>query len=278
MRPMISRLFLSRQTVFAVAIAATAFLFPSILFAGVVIKGEQTPGDGGPGTRNSIAVSDGKARMESVTNGQEITMIYRSDKDLFWLVDNSARTYREMTRTELGKMMKQVDEAIRKMKEQLASLPPEQRKAMEKMMENQLAAFGREDTAPAISYVKIGDGGEVNEWSTVKYEGRLDGKKVSEVWAAPASEVRVGLAEMKTMENMMGFFREIAGKFGADSLTVLGPDGGLDGLPVKFVMFSNGRPASIYTVTSIEQKDLPASDFEVPAGYEKLALTGPEWQ
>ncbi len=278
MRLMISRIFLSRQTLYAVAIAATALLFPSVLGAGVVITGEQKPGDGGPATRSSVAVSDGKARIESVANGQEITMIYRSDKDLFWFVDNSARTYREMTRTELSKMMKQVESAIRKMKEQLASLPPEQRKAMEKMMENQLAAFAGEDTPSAISYVKIGDGGIVNGWSTVKYEGRLDDTKVSEVWAAPASEARVSLVEMKTMEDMMGFFREIAGKFGADSLTVPGPNGDLDGLPVRFVMFSNDRTASIYTVTSIEQKNLPASDFEIPAGYEKLALIGPEWQ
>jgi hypothetical protein len=164
------------------------------------------------------------------------------------------------------------------MKEQMASLPPEQRKMMEKMMGNQLGAFEGKEAAPAMAYVNMGDGGKVAGWSTVKYHGTLDGKKVSEVWAVPASAVKVGPAEMKTMESMMGFFREIAGKFGADSMTTIGPEGGLDGIPVKVVIHSNGAPASTYMVTSIEQRELPASDFEVPAGYTKQSLAVPGMQ
>ncbi len=270
----------------AVAIVAAAFSSPSVVCAGVVIEGEQKLLEGEPGTRTSVAISDGKVRTESVVNGQKSTMIYRSDKDLFWIVDDAAGTYREITRSDMNKMMKQVDKALQKVREQFESLPPEQRKLMKEMMGSQLGAFGKlmgsqitafakKDASPDINYVKIGDGGEVNGWSTVKYEGKLDGTKVSEVWAAPASVVNVGPVEMKTMESMISIFREFAGKIGMDSLTVPGPEGGLEGLPIKVIIYSDGAPASAYTVTSIEQRDLPASDFEVPPEYTKEALTAP---
>jgi len=263
----------------AVAIFAAAFFSPCVVRAGVVIKGEQRLREGEPAINTYVAISDGNARTESVLEGHKVTMIYRSDKDLFWLVDDTAKTYREMTRSELGKMMKQVNKALQEVREQFAALPPEQRKMMEEMMGDQLAAVARQDHGtPEISYVKVGDGGELNGWPTVKYEGKLDGAKASEVWVAPASVVKVGPAELNTMENMMSFFREFAGKLGVDSLTALGPAGGLEGVPVKAIVYSGGAPASTYVVKSIEQRKLPASNFEVPSEYTKEALTAPGWQ
>jgi hypothetical protein len=272
MKKRVSCLPLLNLKFFAAAVFAAAFLSLSLLHAGIVIEGELIPSDGGSGTGSFVAVSDGKARTESVVNGQKMTMIYRGDKDLFWILDNSAGTYREVTRADMRKMMEQVGKAMQQMKEQMAALPPEQRKMMEKMMGGQLRAFDRKEVPPAIDYVKIGDGGDVAGWSTIKYKGTLDGTKVSEVWVAPAAVARVGSAEMKTLENMMSFFREIVGKFGGGSLTTIGPVGGLDGVPIKVVTYSNGTPVSTYAVTSIAQKDLPASEFEVPAGYTKQEL------
>ena len=272
---------------FAAAIVAAAFFSPRIVSAGVLINGEQKSREGAPGTTTSVAISDGNARMESVLNGQTFTMIYRSDRDLFWIVDDTTGTYREITRSDLGKMMKQVDKALKEVREKYESLPPEQRKLMEQMLEsppgafarmmgNQISAFARKDASSGINYVKIGDGGEVNGWRTVNYKGERDGAVVLEVWAAPASEVNVGPEEMKTLEDVMSMFREFAGKIGVDFPTALGPEGGLQGLPVKVIRYANGAPASTYTVKSIEQRNLPESEFEVPAGYRKETLTVPE--
>ena len=268
---------LSPLTLLAVTFSVAAFLDPTSLRAGVVIEGEQDLGDEGPEMRSSVAISDGNARVDSIVGGEKRTMIFRSDKDLFWIVDESAKTYREITREDMRRVVKLVNNAMELMKEKMASMPPEQRKMMEKMMGNQLAALdGEKKGAKGITYEKIGNGGKVGGWSTVKYEGSIDGALVSEVWTAAGSAVNVGMSEMKTLEKMMSFFREFTGKFGGDSLVALGPEGALEGVPVKIVSYSNGAPAGTYLVTSIEQKKLPASEFEVPAGYTKESLNTPE--
>ena len=93
---------------------------------------------------------------------------------------------------------------------------------------------------------------------------------------ASASDVKVAEAELETMEQMMDFFEEISSKFGAGAIPAIGPDSELGGMPVKVVSFRNGQPVATFVVTSVEKKDLPASKFEVPAGFEKQDLGIPK--
>lgn len=259
----------------ALLICTTALALSTALNAGTVLTGEQSQPNGSS-TTSTIAIDAGKARMESSMGGQEMVMIYRSDKDLFWIIDTAGKNYREMTRADMTAMAAQVEKAMQQMKEQLANLPPEQRAMMEKMMAGKLPAVGQTKAQSQTGYEKVGPGGKVGGWNTEKFIATTDGKKTSELWVAPKSEVTVPESDLKTMEKMMDFFREISSRFGAEAMPAIGPESELGGVPVKVVSFRNGNEIGTYLVTSVEQKNLPASDFEVPEGFTKLALGLPQ--
>jgi hypothetical protein len=245
------------------------------LRAATVMTGEQSQPDGSTIT-STVTLDEGRARMQSDANGQETIMIYRSDKNLFWIMDTVEKNYREVTKAHVAAMVEQVDKAMQLMQEKLKDLPPDQRAMAEKMLGGAMAAAGQKSAAPKTSYEKVGPGGKVGEWTTEKYIATTDGEKKAELWVAPISAVKVDEADMKTMEEMTDFLKEISGRFGADMMPSIGPDSELGGMPVKVITFRDGQPISTYVVKSIEQKNLPTSTFEVPEGFTKQDLGIPK--
>jgi hypothetical protein len=165
---------------------------------------------------------------------------------------------------ELSKMMDAMTEAM----------PPEQRAAMEKMMSEKAST----QKAPVVTVSRVGSGGKVAGQDTDKYSVTVDGKPYKEVWLAVDSPI---MEEARVFtKSAMDLSKQVEGckQIGPLSATLVAmPESSKEymtlmekGWRLKEVDMRNGNVQ--YEVESLTKKSIPASDFQIPAGYEKLDM------
>jgi hypothetical protein len=208
-----------------------------------------------------------RVRMEGMGQGY---MIYRGDKELFWMVNEKDKTYTEMTKKDMEEVAGKMDEAMKKLNEQMAKMPPEQREMMEKMMKGMKG--GQPGAVSKTTYKKLG-GETVNGWSCDNYEGDRDGEKKSEVCFAAVKKTDITEADVQVLKDMAGFFSKMAKSI--ETFIPTATDNSVPkGLPVRTVSFKDGKPSAKTEVKEIKKENLSADKFELPAGLTKKNMGG----
>jgi hypothetical protein len=220
-------------------------------------------------TTTRIYVDTDRLRVEAGGEEQNMVIIFRQDKDLFWVVDKDEQEYREMTREDLKKMKMQIEEGMKKMQEQMKNLPPEQRKMMESMMPANINVKKMEK----YDYTKVESGVKVADWTCTHYIGKAGGVKKQEIWSTDWSQINITADDMKTFRDMGEFFQSLAPDM--PDMFRMGDkefekQGGFAGMPVKTVTYEDGNVTSEFQIRQITQKDLNKDLFEVPGNYEKV--------
>jgi hypothetical protein len=196
-------------------------------------------------------------------------MIMRFDRDLWISVDSRRKEYWQMTFSELESKMKgmesQMDAAMQQMQNQLASMPPEQRKMMEQMMGRQLGSTG------GGGRLEVKQGGKsrtISGFRCTQYSVTEDGKEVLVLWTTK------GVKEFGRMrKDYKRFSRSMAGMTGskkgggADSLSRAWVEvmKAVDGFPME-----HESAGSKTTVTKLERRSTPAAAFEPPSGHKEV--------
>jgi hypothetical protein len=222
-----------------------------------------------------IEVKGNMARMS--TPGQADYMVYDASRDLVIHVKSDRQEYMEIDRTTLSRlsdtmseMKQQMAPQIAQMREQLKSLPPEQRAMIEQQM-GSMAGLGATETKPAepIKLVKRGSN-KIAGFDCQVYEAMQGNEKVSEVCLATAADAGVSKSDFATMSAMMAFMREMASSaqklsagFGGASHMMLG---GAEGVPVSVKEFKGGRE---YAVADVSDKALDDAHFNEYKAYRK---------
>ena len=219
---------------------------------------------------SKVFIEKDRMRVESSGGSENNIIIFRGDKDVFWMINNDRKTYNEMTREDLEQLRKKMDNAFKEMEEQLKNLPPEQRKMMEQMMPKQ-AQMDMQQPAKTI-YKKKSSGEKVNQWTCTLYEGFVDGKKTKDVWTADFAQLKIDPNDLKGL-NAMGKFFEVLTKE-TDELFMIGSDelskeGGFSGIPVKTIEYESGDVSQITEIKEITKKSFDSAIFELPAGLKK---------
>jgi hypothetical protein len=197
----------------------------------------------GGGTTNSVEYFSKNAIKTTSADGNDT--IVRLDSEKFITIDNKKKTYSEMTFKQLQDMLNQAGAALSKM-------GSEQMEAMKKMM-------GSMDTAFSVS--KTGAGESIAGYATDKY--LVKGPIEMEIWSTPDLKIPSAYydamkfqAAANPMFDMKKLFEEMKK---------------ISGMPLKTVttikMMGNAMTTT-KTVTSIEKGSIPASVFEIPAGYK----------
>jgi GLPGLI family protein len=201
-----------------------------------------------------------KIRMEQESS----TIIMRLDKEMFYMIQPAAKTYSEMSFADMEKMMKTASEAmaaqLEQVKKQLKDLPPEQRAAVEKQFaDNPLFKAAAAD--PKVEVAKTTDKRDIAGYSCTKVVVKEDGKESMTAWVT--SDIK-GFAALR--EDFTKMMRRMA-----ESSPMLGKGLGqafekIEGFPLETEMKGTKT-----TVTKIEARTTPDSEFEVPAGFTKTA-------
>jgi hypothetical protein len=236
--------------------------------AGLVIKMSQDSKGMDAQSQQTIFLEKDRLRMEMSGEEEYQTVIFRGDKNVFWVINKDKKSYFEMTQDDMVKLKSQMENAQKMMMEQMKNLPEEQRKMMEDMMPSNMSVEKKEKTV----YTKKGGGVKVGKWTATHYEGTTKGKKSSEMWTADWSQVGFDRSDFQVMTKMADFFSALS-QDASDFMKVGSEDWekemGISGMPVRWVDYLEGGASSEGTVKDISQKNLESSLFEIPAGFDK---------
>lgn len=200
--------------------------------------------------------------MKMMTKETGEMVIIRLDKDKFITVDPKEKTYSEMTFAEMESAMKKasgkMDKHMVELQKQLADMPEEQRKMMEKMMGKTMPGSAAKDAKVEVK--KTGDKKEINGFACTKLVVMQDDKDMMTLWVTKdVSGFESMRKDWEEFSKRMMAMNPMAGKGMGEAFKKV------DGFPIQTEMGG----AFTSTVTKIEKKTAPASEFEVPAGYTK---------
>jgi hypothetical protein len=221
----------------------------------------------------------------TTTEGTRTTqaMVMDLDAQTITQIDYTQRTFTTATAKEYADLMRQGFQAMgeqmgqmKELEEQLKSLPPEQRRAVEAMMKQmQQSAAGAskqpEDCVPDKVDVKsTGKRTTVAGYDASGYQVFSNGDFDSEVFIAPAITAAREI-DPKKLERMVSEMMKAVPQcpprgrmFGSDPMWKLMKDG----YPVRSV----GKDGATTEVVKAESRSLGANEFEPPTGFARKSL------
>ncbi len=198
--------------------------------------------------------------MKFVNVADQDFIVFRLDKEKVTSVDTKKKTYWEQTFAEVEKSMKEasgkMDEQMAQLQEQLKNMPEEQRKMMEEMLGKQLGS-----KSGSVTMSKTGESKKISGFSCMKYEAKEGDKALMTVWAS--KEVKGFAALQKDYEALS---RRMTGMNPSFMKGLIDAMFKIEGFPIQ-----TDWGGITTTVTKIEQRATPESEFTVPAGYTKVA-------
>lgn len=199
-------------------------------------------------------------KYKATMDGNQHGAIIRLDKEVVMMMDNKEKSYWQMTFAEMESMMKGVgskmDAAMAEMDEKLKDMPEEQRKMVEKMMGGRM---GSKDAR--IDVEKTGESKTISGYKCTKFVLKKGDEEMATVWATrDVPDFAVMKKDMEEFGKRMAAMMP-KGMEGAveKSLSTL------EGFPIQ----TERKGGTVMTVTKIEKKPTPASEFEAPSGYKK---------
>lgn len=251
--------------------AVSALLPASVLAAdGVLIV--QTVSDGAATTAASgrVQLEANRVRTEFTDdNGRRQVVIYDGTKDVVWMIDAAGGSYVEITRADAQQVGGMMQGAMAMMAEQLARMPPEQRRMMEQKMG---AMMGGSAAVAAPTFTRAGTG-RVGQWDCDRYDGHAGGQKVTEICTVAPEALGLVAADFAVLTKLSEFVRSMAPQL-ANQIVGLGTaEQGFSGLPVRTASTIDGRTITSQ-VTEVRRATFEDSIFQVPAGLKKRSLMG----
>lgn len=225
-------------------------------------------------TTQVIAIQDGRIRMEQA--GHTEFTIFRDET--VYHVDTADKTYTKIDRAQMEQLSGQLAGMRKQMEERMAQMPPEQRKMMEEAMSRMgagAAVPGAAKSAPPVTTRDTGRNETVNGYSCRIWEVSINDRKESDFCVAAPTAVPGGTDVYKAMQQM----GEIAKRFTQD-LGAMGIAQGawselqkINGVPVLMRDYDeSGKLDSETRLTSAKTQSVPASSFDVPAGFKENKL------
>jgi hypothetical protein len=206
-------------------------------------------------------------KMFKVVQSDGTSVIMRFDGDYWISVDSKKKQYWQMSFAELEAKMKgmakQMESAMQQMRKQMESMPPDQRRKMEQMMGPNL---GASSTPGKLAVNKAGQSRTISGFSCSRYAITENGKEILVLWTTrDVPEFAAMRKDYERFAKSMAAMRNSAagdshGRAWAEAIKAV------DGFPMET------ESAGINsTVTKLERKSTPASEFDPPAGYKKVA-------
>ena len=248
--------------------AALCLFFTSTYAAnGLVISMKRTTG--GATTTNQIQLDANHMRTEMAgRGGGEHAFVFDGVKQAMYIIDDSKKTYSEITKEDLDRMAAQMQSAM-------ASIPPEQRAQIEAMMRGRggRGMPGMGAPAPKPTYKKTGTD-KVGKWACDKYEGYEGDRKTSEVCTVAPSALGLSESDFAVTKQFAKFFSGIMPQM-SDRVFSLGSleDRGFVGVPVRTISYAaDGSISGTTELADISHQNVPDAVFAPPSGYAKQEM------
>ncbi len=196
--------------------------------------------------------------MKSVNAANGNYVILRLDRETIISVDTKNKTYWEKTFLELENSMKAASEGMEKrlaeLQQQMKNMPDAQRKMMEQMLGGK-AGVG----SGAVQMSKTGETKKINRFSCTRYVAKQGSEVLMTIWTTK---------DVRSFEPLRKDYEELSRR-----MTAMNPQfmkslvdamSRVEGFPIQTDW---GNMST--TVTRVEQRSTPESEFAVPAGYTR---------
>ncbi len=257
----------------------------------VVRSGAGAPGAAGDSDRQVITFNSD--RMKSVVTGrtgkpvaawimdldaQSITTVQYEQRTV---TTGTVQEYAESLQGATAAMGAQMAETMKKMRESLKDMPPEQRQMVEQMMRKSMppgtgpAPSAEACRQPQVEVRPIGQRATIAGYSAVRYDVFEDGKLAHELWVSPAITAWRELDPKKLERYSQAMLKATASLPGCGRGRAQGSDPrdpawklAGEGYPVRTVKHGAGEGATIEVVKA-ESRAVPAAEFQPPADFTR---------
>lgn len=213
-------------------------------------------------------------KMSVRTPAEKGNMIFRGDRKVLWIIDSGENSYQEMTEKDAQQLGGQMQDAMAKMKEALAKVPPEQRAAVEKMMAGKMGGAGESKRI----VTPLGQSRKINDFLCAGYRVEIDRGGEMEVWSTDPKGIKVTEKDLTVFKEFAEFMKAL-NPGGMESLEGFLKDfdhpkeGEVPGLPILTIMKDKeGKEKWRSEVVRIAPDAIPAASFELPPGLKKEKL------
>ena len=226
---------------------------------------------------NKIYVQDGRMRMEPDQQNQDekTTVIFQGEALL--ILNHKDKTYFRMDEKSMTRMSAQINSAMKQMEERMATLPPEQRAMMEKMMKEKMPGQMMQGmgSQPPPRRIRLEGNDQVGDYSCQKYVVYRGQEKTQEICAAPVDQIGDIAEAIDTFRSMTRFSEKmleplkqspVAGMVDSPFQTL----NEIEGFPVLTRSFKNGQAVTEVLLKSAIRQSLSDDLFSAPADYRKV--------
>lgn len=220
----------------------------------------------------TVYAQDGKMRVES-GGPQESFAVFTGDA--MNAINPKERNYVVIDRASMKQLAATMNPALKQLQERLAGMSPEQRAQMEKMLGGQMPGMGGKPVVEEIR--KTGKSDKVAGYNCSYSEVLLDGVVASEVCVAPLGALKGGQELVEASAKLGALMDDVLKEIDAPWLKEMASRqvenySKLGGVPVFARSFRDGKPSRESTLQSIVTQSVPASTFEVPAGFTRKEI------
>lgn len=221
----------------------------------------------------NIYLTNDKVLVENKGDNDNGAFYFDSSKEEFGYINHIQKEYYLFDKPALDQLKQQVKMMVMMMKQFSANMPEDQRKKLDK--------FINPDTGGSTSFKAVGKKTKIGKWQTTQYEGRAEGNKITDMYIASFSSVKVSKSDFEAMEKMVSYFRD-----NLSEVVALLPSGGSfsqigfdesspifrEGIPVKTVSYSDGNAKDENVVKSIIKENIDDAIFNIPVGYQRKQI------
>jgi hypothetical protein len=199
-------------------------------------------------------------------------IVFRSDRDLAWLVDNERRTYYQIDPQSAQQVASQVAGLRQGLESGLESLTPEQRESVREL----LGELARPPAGPTPE-IQVKERGELARYAEIECARHdvLEGeRRVAELCLADYGKPPITREKLAAVPALGGFLRRTLEPLTREfpSLRPLAPFAALDsvqGLPLLVRSFEDGGGTRETVVTRVEEAPAEPGLFDLPDGYAR---------
>lgn len=225
--------------------------------------------------KESVAVvyaQDGKMRVE--TGGPQENFAVFSGEAMN-AINPKERNYVVIDRASMKKMAETMNPALKQLQERMASMSPEQRAQMEKMLGGNMPGMNGKPVVEEIR--KTGKSDKIAGYNCSYSEVLRDSVKISEICVAPVGSLKGSQELYEASAKLGALMEDILKEIDAPWLKEMASRqienySKLGGVPVFSRSFKDGKPVRESTLQSIVTQSVPASTFEVPAGFTRKEI------
>lgn len=224
---------------------------------------------------SQVQIDGSRMRVDSVgAAGEKQSIIFDGAKQVMWIVNLDKKTYSEMTKADVDRIGGQVAGAMAQMQEQLKNMPPEQRAMVEKMMQGRGGMPAMGAPPPEKTVYRPAGNDKAGKWACSKYEGYQNDKKTAEVCTVGPETLGFAVSDFDVTRQLGEFLGKLMPQNAGRVFSVgKAEEQGFSGVPVRR-MFSTGQGQTVVELTDASRQSIPASTFDVPAGFQKEAFGG----